>query len=98
MGQAAIDSTWEKVLEFKDAYPSFQLEDELFLNLGGGGCCGRIYRKDVSAPAQAREGPAGARRRKERHPLKMEGAALQVWRVLHLKIGMCRIRNQIEGD
>jgi hypothetical protein len=36
MGQAAADATWE-VLEFKDAYPSFQLEDELFLNLGGGG-------------------------------------------------------------
>jgi hypothetical protein len=31
MGQAAIDATWEKVPGFKDAYPSFQLEDELFL-------------------------------------------------------------------
>jgi hypothetical protein len=78
MGQAA---TWEKVLEFKDAYPSFQLEDELFLNWGGGGCCGRISRKDVSAPAQAREGSAGAKRRKEQQPLKMEGAAPQVWNV-----------------
>jgi hypothetical protein len=32
MGQAAVDATWEKVPEFTDAYPSFQLEDELFHN------------------------------------------------------------------
>jgi hypothetical protein len=36
MGQAAADATWELVIEFKDAYPSFQLEDELFSNGGGG--------------------------------------------------------------
>jgi hypothetical protein len=37
IGQAAADATWDMVPECKDAYPSFQLEDELFLNLGGGG-------------------------------------------------------------
>jgi hypothetical protein len=36
MGQAVANTTWEKVPEFKDAYPSFQLEDESFLNGGGG--------------------------------------------------------------
>jgi hypothetical protein len=35
MGQSAADATWEKVSEFKDAYPSFQLEDELFSNGAG---------------------------------------------------------------
>jgi hypothetical protein len=32
--QATADVTWENVPEFKDAYPSFQLENELFLNGG----------------------------------------------------------------
>jgi hypothetical protein len=36
----------------------------------------------VPAPAQAWEGPDGAKRRKGRQHLKMEGVALQVWKVL----------------
>jgi hypothetical protein len=47
-----------------------------------GECCGRIYWEDVPTPTQAREGPTNIRRRKERQPLKMEGVALQVWKVL----------------
>jgi hypothetical protein len=35
-GQAAANATWEQVSEFKEAFPSFQLEDELFHNWGGG--------------------------------------------------------------
>jgi hypothetical protein len=38
---------------------------------GGGGagkCCAHIYREDEPALAQAREGLAGARRRKGRQP------------------------------
>jgi hypothetical protein len=61
-------------------------------------CCGRIYREDIPVLAQAREGPTGARRRKEQQPLKMESVALQFWKVLHPKVGRCRIRNQIKGD
>jgi hypothetical protein len=34
-GQAAANATWEQVSEFKEAFPSFQLEDELFHNGGG---------------------------------------------------------------
>jgi hypothetical protein len=33
-GQAAANATWEQVPEFKKAFPSFQLEDELFHNGG----------------------------------------------------------------
>jgi hypothetical protein len=33
-GQASTDSTWKKVTDFKIAYPSFQLKDELFLEEG----------------------------------------------------------------
>jgi hypothetical protein len=33
-GQAAANATWEQVSEFKEAFPSFQLEDELFHNGG----------------------------------------------------------------
>jgi hypothetical protein len=36
VGQAAANATWEQVLEFNEAFPSFQLEDELFHNGGGG--------------------------------------------------------------
>jgi hypothetical protein len=92
-----------KVPEFKDAYPSFQLEDELFLNGGGAGeCCGHIYWEDVPSPAQTKEGPADVRRRKERQPLKMEGVALHIWKVL--EDGRCytprleRVELVIEGD
>lgn len=35
MGCAAADVTWEKLTFFKDRYPIFQLEDELFHNEGG---------------------------------------------------------------
>jgi len=31
----ASDSTWEKLEDFKEAYPEFQLEDELFRKEGG---------------------------------------------------------------
>jgi transcriptional regulator GlxA family with amidase domain len=30
-GRAASDATWEKLEEFKKAYPEVQLEDELFV-------------------------------------------------------------------
>jgi hypothetical protein len=64
MGQAAIDSTWEKVLEFKDAYPSFQLEDGLFLNLGGGGVVdafiGKMYQRQPK-PGRAQPAPEGGK-------------------------------------
>jgi hypothetical protein len=32
VGQADANTTWEKVPEFKEAFPSFQLMDELFHN------------------------------------------------------------------
>jgi hypothetical protein len=61
MGQAA---TWEKVLEFKDAYPSFQLEDELFLNWGGGVLWTHLSERRISAgPSQ---GGLSRRQKKER--------------------------------
>jgi hypothetical protein len=34
-GRAASDTTWEKLDEFKKAYPEVQLEDELFVGEGG---------------------------------------------------------------
>jgi hypothetical protein len=34
-GRAASDATWEKLDEFKKAYPKVQLEDELFVGEGG---------------------------------------------------------------
>jgi hypothetical protein len=34
VGQAAANATWEQVSEFKEVFPSFQLEDELFHNGG----------------------------------------------------------------
>jgi hypothetical protein len=88
MGQAAIDSTWEKVLEFKDAYPSFQLEDELFLNLGGGVLWMHLSERCISAsPSQG--GPS--RRQKEERAASLEdgrcctpsleGAAPEDWNV-----------------
>jgi hypothetical protein len=64
MGQATADATWEKVPEFKDAYPSFQLEDELFSNLGGGECCGCFHWEKISAMAQAKRSPAHSGLRK----------------------------------
>jgi hypothetical protein len=44
--------------------------------------CGRIYQEDIPALAQAREGLVSTRRRKEPQPLKMEGVALQFWKLL----------------
>lgn len=35
MGCAAADATWVQLTDFKDRYPTFQLEDELFRNEGG---------------------------------------------------------------
>jgi len=35
VGRDASDSTWEKLEDFKEAYPEFQLEDELFQKEGG---------------------------------------------------------------
>jgi hypothetical protein len=58
MGQTTADATWEKVPEFKDAYPSFQLKDELF-SIWGGECCGCFHWEKISATAQAKRGPAG---------------------------------------
>jgi hypothetical protein len=53
MGQAAADATWELVIEFKDAYPSFQLEDELFSNGGGSVVDAFIGRKYLRQPRKA---------------------------------------------
>jgi len=35
VGRDASDCTWEKLDDFKEAYPEFQLEDELFRKEGG---------------------------------------------------------------
>jgi hypothetical protein len=42
VGQPASDA-WEDVPSFKERYPSFQLEDELFQNGGGDVMWGRTY-------------------------------------------------------
>jgi hypothetical protein len=49
-GQAAANATWEQVSEFKEAFPSFQLEDELFHN--GEECCGCLHWQAISAQAK----------------------------------------------
>jgi hypothetical protein len=53
-GQAAANATWEQVSEFKEAFPSFQLKDELFHN--GGECCGCLHWQAISAHAKTGNG------------------------------------------
>jgi transcriptional regulator GlxA family with amidase domain len=36
----AAEATWEPLDDFRSAHPSFQLEDELFVEGGGGRCYG----------------------------------------------------------
>jgi hypothetical protein len=35
VGRDAGDATWEDLVPFKEAYPDFKLEDELFCHKGG---------------------------------------------------------------
>jgi hypothetical protein len=47
-GRAASDATWEKLEEFRKAYPEVQLEDELFVGEGGNvvdSFIGKIYQR-----------------------------------------------------
>jgi hypothetical protein len=53
--RSAADATWEKIDEFKEAHPEFQLEDELFSGEGGSvvdtfvGCVYRRRKKKTPA-------------------------------------------------
>jgi hypothetical protein len=55
VGCSAADATWEKIDEFKEAHPEFQLEDELFSGEGGSvvdtfvGCVYRRRKKKTPA-------------------------------------------------
>jgi hypothetical protein len=55
MGQTTADATWEKVPEFKDAYPSFQLKDELFSIWGGGSVVDAFIRRKYQRRPKPRE-------------------------------------------
>lgn len=58
---AAADATWEKLTTFKDRYPTFQLEDELFSNEGGSGVdafVGQTYQRWCQVPCS--EAAAGS--------------------------------------
>ena len=55
-GQPASAASWEDVTTFRERYPSFQLEDELFQNGGGDVMWGQPYRRK----GLARAGPAPA--------------------------------------
>jgi hypothetical protein len=53
-GRSAADATWEKIDEFKEAHPEFQLEDELFSGEGGSVVdtfVGRVYSRRKKGPA-----------------------------------------------
>lgn len=54
-GQPASAASWEDVPTFRDRYPGFQLEDELFQNGGGDVMWGQPYRRRPT-----RAGPAPA--------------------------------------
>jgi hypothetical protein len=58
MAQAAVDTTWEKVTEFKDAYPSFQLDVDAFIR--------RKYQRRPSWPNQRCPQPC----RRSPHPCR----------------------------
>jgi hypothetical protein len=49
-GQPASAASWEDVTAFRDRYPSFQLEDELFPNGGGDVMWGQTYRRKGPTP------------------------------------------------
>jgi hypothetical protein len=51
--QAAANATWEQVSEFKEAFPSFQLEDELFHKGGGSVVAAFIGKQYQRRPKQA---------------------------------------------
>ena len=55
-GQPASAASWEDVTTFRERYPSFQLEDELFQNGGGDVMWGQPYRR--KGPARAGPAPA----------------------------------------
>jgi hypothetical protein len=75
MGQTTADATWEKVPEFKDAYPSFQLKDELFSIWGGGVLWMLSLGENISdGPSQERPSRPNQRcpqpRRRSPHPCR----------------------------
>lgn len=61
-GLSAADTSWEDVQHFKEQYPSFQLEDKLFLHDEGDVMWGRTYirrRHRLKANTSGLDGAAG---------------------------------------
>jgi len=50
-GRSPAEATWELLADFKESYPTFKLEEELF-GLEGG-CCGHILWQEVSTQEEA---------------------------------------------
>ena len=58
VGQPASDATWEPVPDFTEAYPDFQLEDELFRKEGGSvmdAYVGQTYQRQRRKTKKAQE-------------------------------------------
>lgn len=45
LGFPEDDATWEPLIEFKLAFPDFQLEDELFVGAGSDVMVGQVYER-----------------------------------------------------
>jgi hypothetical protein len=58
-GQMAADASWSPLADFKQTFPTFQLEDELFQ--GRGKCCGLLLQAHIWA--QEEEGRVHNRHR-----------------------------------
>jgi hypothetical protein len=54
-GGTAADATWEPLPEFKERYPTFKLEDELFGPGGGGSVVDSFFGKQFARRPKLRQ-------------------------------------------
>lgn len=63
LGQSGTDTSWKDVSDFKNRYPTVQLEDELFAE-GGSDSCGDAITKDAAGSISPN------RRTPQLHPIR----------------------------